>query len=365
MASRDARSLVKQGIDPQQQRKENQQQREHRRLALVQQEQEEGLKGSLEELLELYVEHLKHEEKASYREVERAFKKNVCLILDATRKAKDIKPSDIKLILHKIIERGSLIQANRVRSYLSAAFRFGIEYDNDPKNLQSTVMFYLETNPVRDVPKPQKREQAGERDLSAEEIGVLWQGLDNTKMSFQTTTVLKLILATGGQRVGEILEAKWEEFDIPNATWTIPHHRTKNGRTHVIPLGKTALALLKRLHRSSGDSDYLFPKIKTELSSGPCMPLATLSRALNRFCEQTGFSKFTPRDLRRTCKTRMGAIGLSKEIRDRIHNHALGDVSSKHYDRYDYFKEKKAALDTWDQWLQSIIKPPKSIKERS
>lgn len=29
-----------------------------------------------------------------------------------------------------------------------------------------------------------------------------------------------------------------------------------------------------------------------------------------------------------------------KEIRDRIQNHCKKDISSKHYDRYDYFEEK-------------------------
>lgn len=56
------------------------------------------------------------------------------------------------------------------------------------------------------------------------------------------------------------------------------------------------------------------------------------------------FKIFTARDLRRTCKTLMGEAGISKEIRDRIQNHALNDVSSKHYDRYDYLPENAEHL---------------------
>jgi len=43
----------------------------------------------------------------------------------------------------------------------------------------------------------------------------------------------------------------------------------------------------------------------------------------------------TNRDLRRTWKTLAGKAGVSKEIRDRIQNHALQDVSSKAYDRWE------------------------------
>jgi len=48
----------------------------------------------------------------------------------------------------------------------------------------------------------------------------------------------------------------------------------------------------------------------------------------------------------------MGVAGLSKELRDRIQGHAFSDVASKHYDRYDYFKEKKAGLQRWSAWLE-------------
>jgi len=35
--------------------------------------------------------------------------------------------------------------------------------------------------------------------------------------------------------------------------------------------------------------------------------------------------------------------GVLKEIRDRVQNHALHDVASKHYDRYDFLPDKRGA----------------------
>lgn len=40
---------------------------------------------------------------------------------------------------------------------------------------------------------------------------------------------------------------------------------------------------------------------------------------------------------------------VSKGLLDRIQNHALQDVSSKHYDRYDYLREKRKALELWER----------------
>ena len=63
----------------------------------------------------------------------------------------------------------------------------------------------------------------------------------------------------------------------------------------------------------------------------------------------------TNRDLRRTWKTLAGKAGISKEIRDRIQNHALQDVSSKSYDRWTYMPEKRAAMETWDAFVRALL----------
>ncbi|MNC76450.1 hypothetical protein D3C75_1281750 [compost metagenome] len=51
----------------------------------------------------------------------------------------------------------------------------------------------------------------------------------------------------------------------------------------------------------------------------------------------------------------MGAAKLTKELRDRIQGHAFNDVSSKHYDRYDYFDEKQRGLQRWASWIEKNV----------
>jgi hypothetical protein len=74
----------------------------------------------------------------------------------------------------------------------------------------------------------------------------------------------------------------------------------------------------------------------------------------------------TNRDLRRTWKTLAGQAGLSKEIRDRIQNHTLQDVSSKSYDRWNYMPEKRAAMKKWNTFVQAMLnkKRPKPLREK-
>lgn len=80
---------------------------------------------------------------------------------------------------------------------------------------------------------------------------------------------------------------------------------------------------------------------------------STLRSICKAFVHDSGIEPFTTRDIRRTWKTLAGAAGINKSDRDRVQNHSNGDVSSKHYDRYDYLPEKRAALTAWEDWLFS------------
>ena len=98
----------------------------------------------------------------------------------------------------------------------------------------------------------------------------------------------------------------------------------------------------------SKDSDYVFASDRGSKHIIVC----TLGKALKALQDDTDMTKWILRDLRRTVKTLAGLAGLSKEIRDRLQNHALNDVSSKHYDRHFYIEEKKEALLKWESFLK-------------
>jgi hypothetical protein len=67
----------------------------------------------------------------------------------------------------------------------------------------------------------------------------------------------------------------------------------------------------------------------------------------------------TPHDTRRTVSTRFARAGIPKEIRDRALNHitSLRDPESKHYNLYDFEKEKRAAFNQWAAEIEAIASP--------
>ena len=193
-----------------------------------------------------------------------------------------------------------------------------------------------------------KIEKRGERSLTEEEVKLFWTELDKSSMSIYRVNAFKLILLTGC-RVEEIAELRWNEIDFNDHVINFSSERTKNNLAHIIPLNNLAMEIIKSNPRSH--DLYLFP------AENGVEPFKTdgFSQALSRLLKNMDIEKFVPRDLRRTFKTLTGKAGITKDIRDRLQNHALQDVSSQHYDRYDYLKEKRAAMDVWNDYLYGIL----------
>lgn len=61
---------------------------------------------------------MKADGKRTYADVLRRLEKDVYPVIPPETKAKDVTPLDIKQILINMIQRGAIVQSNRVRSYL-------------------------------------------------------------------------------------------------------------------------------------------------------------------------------------------------------------------------------------------------------
>ena len=71
--------------------------------------------------------------------------------------------------------------------------------------------------------------------------------------------IVAMLLLTGARR-REVLNARWQDFDLDNRLWRIEFNKT--GKTRHVPLSQGALSLLAKLPRKE-DNDYLFANPKT------------------------------------------------------------------------------------------------------
>lgn len=345
------RKLIKKKKDPKVEAQAELEREQAEKAELARKNAKRERQGTVDALFQFYCDDLEAQKKPSHTQVRRIYQADIKKVIGDMR-AKDVAPDDVRAVLRPIIQRKKMVMANRARSYLLSAFNYGIEW-KDATNYDHGVEFNIVMNPAQAVRRPLKVEKPGERTLSEKEVATHWSAwTDADNMTPPCGIVLRLILATGGQRVEEVLRARWSEFNFRKGLWELPAGRRKNKRAHTVPLGEIATAELKALradHRSKG---LLFPD--TADSDSP-MRTNILGRAVRRYCKRTVCEHFSSRDLRRTVKTLMGYQGLSKEIRDRLQGHAMTDVSSKHYDRYDYLAEKRAAMEQWDEYLGGVI----------
>lgn len=309
--------------------------------------------GTAEDLFVHYVNHMQQNGRRTSREVAEAIERDVYCHIPRDIPANQVTSRQVALILADMIARGAPAGSNRLRSYLHAAFNVAMRHDNDPANLNKTMHFDIQFNPVTPVP-PQNVEKVGERVLSETELSQLLADVQGQGFSPLTRYALLLCLYSGGQRPYEVLNTKYLWVDFKSKSWTIPSHIAKNNRELVIPLSPQLERLIRESRMFTAPSDFLVCK---RLDKTKPMTTCSVAQVLSRYCKREGIEKFVPRDLRRTCKTLMTKhkIGTT-ETRNRLHNHALNDVSNKHYNKYDYFDEKLEIVSAWGDFLDGLQK---------
>jgi integrase len=336
------------GVDPKVQKIEFEQKVIREREEQQEIQRIKNMQGSLEQLSEFYLEYLKKNKgQTHFNNVRKAFAKDLSNII-LTKKASDVTKSDIINILHAIDSRGSHVMANRMRAYLSAMFQFGIYFDDSVEAIKHSTQFFIQSNPVTQIQKIVKNENKGTRALKEHEVRLFWCALESSEIIINRINVFKLLLLTGA-RVQEIAGLCWSEIDYDEKIITLSSSRTKNKLPHVIPLNEMAFSIIK--NHPLQNEIYVFPAENNR----EALKTDGFSQALSRLLDKVNIEKFVPRDLRRTFKTLTGKAGITKDIRDRLQNHALQDVSSLHYDMYDYLSEKRAAMIVWNDYFKKML----------
>ncbi|MDE5458758.1 tyrosine-type recombinase/integrase [Bradyrhizobium sp. CSA112] len=310
--------------------------------------------GTVADLFEAYVAHLKALGKSSWKEAEKSLNK-VADTLGRNRQARDIEPEEITDLIRPIYDRGKRSMADHVRSYIRSAYSWGMKAEHDYRST-SQRRFRLVYNPAAGIPTEPKK--VGTRWLDEEEFVHLYRWLEcpDAPVHPPYTRAVRILMLTG-QRVEEIARLHVDQWDAKERI--IDWSKTKNGKPHAIPVPAVAAELIESIKPNA--HGWFFPS-----ATDPTKPVShgTLYSFMWRQREREVIPVVTNRDLRRTWKTLAGQAGLSKEIRDRIQNHTLQDVSSKSYDRWNYMPEKRAAMKKWNGFAQVLLNKKRAKSRR-
>jgi integrase len=292
------------------------------------------LEPTVQDFSKIFIErYCKAKGLKSIKETQRILNKDILPNIGKI-KMSDVKKQDIVHLLDIIQDRGAKILCNRTLSVLSKMFNFASERD--------VIAF----SPVFGIKKP-GIEIRRERVLSNQEIKILWNSLGDSMSSM----LIKFLLLTG-QRTGETRQAEWSE--ISENVWHIPPTKTKNKRANSIPLSSGALAIIDHIKPFS-KGRYLFPgKKHGSVASDQCLDKDMPGHHFQRVISKLKWERTTVHDLRRTMRSKLSELGVVPIVAEKILNHIIPGILPV-YDRYDYFNEKKEALQKWNDYLETII----------
>jgi integrase len=172
------------------------------------------------------------------------------------------------------------------------------------------------------------------------EVGDFVQNLRG--MSGVAARCLEFTILTAA-RTSEATQAKAEEFDLTNATWTIPGARMKAKKEHRVPLSPRALEIVREMHSPKGD--YLFSGAKL---GNPISNMAMLAMLGRMDVDTTvhGFrSSFRDWAAERT--------HFPHEVCEMALAHAISNAAEAAYRRGDLFEKRRKLMDTWAEYLNA------------
>lgn len=174
------------------------------------------------------------------------------------RNIADLKTRDLLAPIKAVELSGRLEVASRLQQRTTAIMRYAV---------QSGLLDY---NPAQEMVGAVASSNRQHRPaLELKHITELLQRIDNytgrplTRLAVELTLLVFI-------RSSELRFARWSEIDFETSMWTIPAEReaiegvkhsqrgSKMRTPHLVPLSRQALAILKQVHKLSGDRDFVF-----------------------------------------------------------------------------------------------------------
>lgn len=146
-------------------------------------------------------------------------------------------------------------------------------------------------------------------------------------------------------RTGEVIGARWDEFDLPSKTWTIPPERMKAEKEHLVPLCARAIEILEELQPLGGE--FVFPGLKPEKPLSNMAMLSLLKRMERGDLTVHGF-RSTFRDWAAE------QTAYPHEMAEMALAHTVGNKTEAAYRRGTLFQKRIRMMQDWQKHCDTI-----------
>lgn len=306
---------------------------------------------TLKNLLTDYCDHLKTLGRESHKDARSIFKIHIeeAWPKIAATPANQVTGEQIADMMRKVLELGHGRTANKLRSYVRAAYQVALAARSKASIPVKFKEYRVTSNPGADTVPDESQNNPDKNPLTVDEMRAYWQAIK--PMPGFVGAVLRLHLLTGGQRIAQLV--KLLAADVSATSITLYDGKGRPGkapRPHTVPLTKQAAAALLKLepqgtYAISTNDDRptkkggarKFKKGDRHLSA------STLSQwAADAAKDIPGFAT---KRIRSGVETMLAGARISEGDRGRLQSHGITGVQARHYDGHDYMDEKRRALE--------------------
>jgi integrase len=154
------------------------------------------------------------------------------------------------------------------------------------------------------------------------------------------------------QRPGLVVSAEWSEFNLQEAEWSIPGHKMKMRKPHIVPLPRQAVALLQSMLVWTAGQRFVFPALARQKT-------VHLHRdALSNALRDMGFQgKHATHGFRTSLRTiARERLRVDPDVLEAQLAHAKrGDVQQA-YDRTEFNDLRRRVMQKWADFLDKLRK---------
>lgn len=256
------------------------------------------------------------------------------------RPISQITPVEVLSVLQSVERSGRLETAKKLRAAIGSVFRLAIatlRAETDP------------TSPLRGALRPPKVVHRAAL-TNPKDVGALLCSID-TYTGWPSVRAALLFNALTFCRPGEVRGTLWTEIDLETAIWTIPEHRMKMRRPHLVPLSRQAIQVLKDLYPITGASELVFPSVRSHKKM-------LSENAFNSALRRMGFTQeeMTAHGFRATASSLLNERGFPPDVIEAALAHVEPNAVRRAYNRATYWPERVAMMQAWADMLDEFRK---------
>ncbi len=276
------------------------------------------------------------------RNIKRILDKDVIPVI-GDKQIADVTVTDILAITDKIKNRGADQMALQARNMLKRLFAYAIAREKTQFNPAAAIE-------AKFIAQAKSRDVA----LTLEEIGKLLRAIYQSSMKRAHKLALHLLILCM-VRKSELIEARWEEFNLEKSEWEIPGKRMKKDKPHLVPLSRQAVAMFEELKGLASGSEWVFP------SRGSLdQPIAKSTLNVTVRTLEVDVRNFVIHDFRRTASTHLHESGFNSDWVEKCLAHEQKGIRGV-YNRAQYADQRREMLQWWADFVDGQIEEGRKI----